>query len=303
MDDTLRFASIDIGSNAVRLFFCYVFETTLGPVFKKASLIRLPIRLGEDSFHQHEIEEHKIEELIAALKSFQHLLTAYRVISYRACATSAMRDAINGRELIQRIKKETGIAIEVIDGESEANLIFDNYISHKLEDMDTQVFMDVGGGSTEFTVFYKEERVLSKSINIGTIRLKDNLVSKQIWIELKSWLALVKKEYKPKSIIGSGGNINTLFKLSLLHPMVPLSARRIKKIHKKLKSLTYDEKIALLNLRPDRADVIIPATELFLFALSKSGAKEIIVPQVGLVDGIVHRLYNEYKKSLPVLSS
>lgn len=300
MDDTLRFASIDIGSNAVRLFFCYVFETSLGPVFKKATLIRLPIRLGEDSFHQHEIEEHKIEEMVAAMKAFRHLLTAYRVISYRACATSAMRDAINGKEVIKRIKKESGIHIDVIDGESEADLIFDNNISDKLENLNTQVYMDVGGGSTEYTVFHNNEKVLSRSFDIGTIRLKDNLVSKASWLELKNWLAMVKKEYKPKVLIGSGGNINTLFKLSLLHPMVPLSKRKIKKLYKDLKALSYDEKIALMNLRPDRADVIIPATELFLFALSKSGAKEIIVPQVGLVDGIVHGLYNEYKKSLPV---
>lgn len=295
MDDTLRFASIDIGSNAVRLFFCYVFETKLGPVFKKASLIRLPIRLGEDSFHHHEIEEHKIEELIAALRAFKQLMLAYKVISYKACATSAMRDAINGQQIIDKIEKETGITIEVIDGEEEADLIFENDISQKLGNLDTQIYMDVGGGSTEYTVFYKGEKRYSKSFNIGTIRLKDNLVEKQSWKELKNWLSEIKKEFRPTALIGSGGNINTLFKMSFLHPMVPLSKRRLKKLYKDLRNLSYDEKIATLKMRPDRADVIIPATELFLLALSKTGAKEIIVPQVGLVDGIVHELYDQYK--------
>ena len=295
MDDTLRFASIDIGSNAVRLFFSYVFETKLGPVFKKASLIRLPIRLGEDSFHNVEIEEHKIEELIAALKGFKQLMIAFRVISYKACATSAMRDAVNGKEIIERIEKETGIDIEVIDGEEEANLIFENGISKKLENLKTQIYMDVGGGSTEFTVFHKGKKKYSKSFNIGTIRLKDNLVPKQTWKDMKNWLSEIKKEFKPTALIGSGGNINTLFKMSFLHPMIPLSKRKLKKLYKEIKNLSFDEKIAVMKMRPDRADVIIPAAELFLLALSKTGAKEIIVPQVGLVDGIVHGLYRDYK--------
>ena len=295
MNDTLRFAAIDIGSNAVRLFFSYVFETKLGPVFKKASLIRLPIRLGEDSFHNHEIEEHKILELIAALKAFKQLMVAFRVISYKACATSAMRDAVNGKELIKRIEKETGIVIDVIEGEEEADIIFENDIS-KVASLDTQIYMDVGGGSTEFTVIHKGNRICSKSFNIGTIRLKDDLVHKSDWKDLKKWLVSIKKGYKPTALVGSGGNINTLFKMSFLHPMVPLSKRRLKKIYKELKALTFDEKIAIMKLRPDRADVIIPATELFLLALSKTGAKEIIVPQVGLVDGIVHSLYREHKE-------
>ena len=173
-------------------------------------------------------------------------------------------------------------------------------VEEKLAIHDTQMYMDVGGGSTEFTVFHNSEKIDCKSINIGTIRLKDNLVTKKTWKELKDWLAKVKKEYKPKAIIGSGGNINTLFKMSLLHPSVPLTKRRLKKIYKNIKPLSLDEKIATLNMRPDRADVIIPAADLFLYALSKSGAKEIFVPQVGLVDGIVHELYKKHKDSLPV---
>jgi exopolyphosphatase/guanosine-5'-triphosphate,3'-diphosphate pyrophosphatase len=296
MEDSLRFAAIDIGSNAVRLFFSYVFETNDGPVFKKASLIRLPIRLGEDSFHHEPIQEYKIEELIYAMKAFQHLQKAYKVISYRACATSAMRDADNRNQILHRIKEESGVEVELIDGEAEAALIFENHIAEKLPTDRAYIYMDVGGGSTEFTLFENGENIKAKSFNIGTIRLKDDLVAEGSWKELKKWLGDIKKKYQPKYLIGSGGNINTIFKLSQQKEMTPLHMNDIKSWHRKLKVLSYDEKISKLNLRPDRADVIVPATELFLFALSKSGCKEVIVPKVGLVDGIVHQLYGEYLK-------
>lgn len=297
MENSLQFAAVDIGSNAIRLFFGYVFETKKGPVFKKASLIRLPIRLGEDSFHKQPIQESKIEELIDAMHAFNHLKKAYKVIDYRVCATSAMRDAMNSKQVIARVKKETGIDIELIDGDTEAALIYDNHIAEELDSDEACIYMDVGGGSTEFSLYKAGSKVASKSFNIGTIRLKDDLVSEEYWLKLKSWLNNLKVKYKPKYIIGSGGNINTIFKLSGQVEMKPLSMERIKKWHRKLKVLSYDEKIAKLNLRPDRADVIVPATELFLFAMSKSGCKEVIVPKVGLVDGIVHQLYEKYKQN------
>ena len=295
MENALRFAAVDIGSNAVRLFFCYVIETKIAPVFKKASLIRLPIRLGEDSFHQKEIGENKINELIEALRAFNHLLNSFNVTSYRVCATSATRDAVNSDTVLEKVKEATGIEIELIDGELEASLIFENHVADKLGTTKSFIYMDVGGGSTEYTVFKEGKKIRSKSFNIGTIRLKDNLVEEHTWRELISWLSKVKREYAPKQIIGSGGNINTLFKLSYLRDMEPISKARLKKLFKELKNLSYDEKIVRLGLRPDRADVIVPATELFLIAMNKSGCKEIIVPKVGLVDGIVHQLYDEYK--------
>jgi exopolyphosphatase/guanosine-5'-triphosphate,3'-diphosphate pyrophosphatase len=294
MEDSLQFAAVDIGSNAVRLFFGYVFETKEGPVFKKASLIRLPIRLGEDSFHQKEIQTHKVDELIDAMKGFKFLMKAFKVISYRVCATSAMRDAPNGKEVVKRVKKETGIQIELIDGETEASLIFQNHVSDKLENPDAFIYMDVGGGSTEYTLFQHGEKIRAKSFNIGTIRLKDNLVPEATWKELTDWLTEIRKEYQPHRIIGSGGNINTLFKLSRLREMEPLKKPKIKELFHQLKNLSYDEKISKLGLRPDRADVIVPATELFLFALAKSGCNEVLVPKVGLVDGIMHQLYDAY---------
>ncbi len=296
MEDSLRFAAVDIGSNAVRLFFSYVFETEDGPVFKKASLVRLPIRLGEDSFHQQAIQEHKIEGIVEAMKAFKNLMSAYKVISFRACATSAMRDAINGKEILKRVEEESGIRIELIDGETEAALIFENHVAEQLDANRAFLYMDVGGGSTEFTLFKEGKKEVARSFNIGTIRLKDDIVPEETWGEIKKWLIGIKKEYRPKSIIGSGGNINTLFKLSQLQPMSPMPMEEVKAWHRRLKVLSYDQKISKLALRPDRADVIVPATELFLFALSKSGCEQIIVPKVGLVDGIVHQLYNRYKK-------
>lgn len=294
MDDSPRFAAVDIGSNAVRLFFSYVFETEAGPVFKKASLVRLPIRLGEDSFHKQPIQEYKIQELTEALIAFKHLLKAFRVHSYKICATSAMRDASNGEEVIRRVKEASGMTIELISGDEEASLIFENHVAEKLDQSKSFLYMDVGGGSTELTLFQGGEKVKARSFDIGTIRLKDNLVPESTWKNLKEWLKEIKKEYQPENIIGSGGNINTLFKLSLLPEMAVFSMDEVKEWYRRLKVLSFDEKISKLGLRPDRADVIVPATELFLFALSKSGCKGIIAPKVGLVDGIIHHLYDRY---------
>ncbi len=295
MESGLRFAAVDIGSNAVRLFFGYVFETKKKTVFKKASLIRIPIRLGEDSFHNKPIQAHKVEELIEALNAFKHLMKSYKVIDYRICATSAMRDASNGEEVIQLVKKVTGLEIELIDGDMEASLIFGNHIAEDLDADEAYIYMDVGGGSTEFTLYRDGGKIKARSFNIGTIRLKDDLVKEEQWQKLKNWLHDIRKSYHPKYIIGSGGNINTLFKLTEQKEMKPMSMDQIKGWHRKLKVLSYDEKISKLGLRPDRADVILPATELFLFALSKSGCESVIVPKVGLVDGIVHQLYDNYR--------
>ena len=297
MDTSLCFASVDIGSNAVRLFFGYVFETQAGPVFKKASLVRLPIRLGADSFHHKAIDREKIEDIISGMHAFKYLMEAYGAISFRAVATSAMRDASNGKAVVAEIFDKTGINIELIDGEAEAALIFENHIAEKLGTNDAFIYMDVGGGSTEFTLFKEGQKIKARSFNIGTIRLKDDLVERQTWLNLKTWLEEIRTEFKPSKIIGSGGNINTLFKLTELKHMTPLPKRLLERWLKMLKNLSYDEKISELGLRPDRADVIVPATELFIMAMDYSGCKEVIVPKVGLADGIIHQLYDEYKKT------
>lgn len=291
----MRFAAIDIGSNAIRLLFSNVYDTTSGPIIKKASLIRIPIRLGEDSFNLNRITEEKVGKLIKSMQAFRNLMEAYDVISYKACATSAMRDAQNGPEVIKRIFMESGVQLHIIDGESEAQLIFETHIAESLDPSKNYLYMDVGGGSTEYTIFKNEEGVKSKSFNIGTIRLRDNLVKKGVKEEMDEWLKEMGKKYHPELVIGSGGNINKLFKMSGLPSMKIMKNAKIKQLKEFLESHSLEDRIEKLGLRPDRADVIIPAAELFLNTLKQAKVSGVLVPKVGLADGIIHQLYQEYK--------
>lgn len=291
----LRFAAIDIGSNAIRLLFSNVYETSSGPIIKKASLIRIPIRLGEDAFNLNRITEEKIVKLIKSMKAFRNLMEAYDVVSYKACATSAMRDAENGPEVIKRIFKESGVKLHIIDGESEAQLIFETHIADALDSSKNYLYMDVGGGSTEYTIFKREERQMSRSFDIGTIRLRDNLVKEGVKEEMDAWLKEVGKKYQPELVIGSGGNINKLFKMSGLPNMKVMKNAKIKQLKEFLESHSLEERIEQLGLRPDRADVIIPAAELFLNTLKQAKVSGVLVPKVGLADGIIHQLYHEFK--------
>ena len=237
MENSLRFAAVDIGSNAVRLMFAYVFETDFGPIFKKASLIRLPIRLGESSFHNKSIPDDKVDALIHSLKGFKDLTKAFNVISYRVCATSAMRDAKNAAEVVEKVKAQCGIEINLIDGNEEASLIFENHVAEKLGGQDPFIYMDVGGGSTEFTIFKEGKKMESRSFNIGTIRLKDDLVEQSTWTNMIDYLSRIKVKYSPRQIIGSGGNINTLFKLSYQREMEPLKRNKIKRMYKQFHTM------------------------------------------------------------------
>ncbi|MBL7884682.1 MAG: rod shape-determining protein, partial [Bacteroidia bacterium] len=210
----MKFAAIDIGSNAVRLLFCNVYEEKGKTLFKKAELIRIPIRLGEDSFLHKKISEEKIGKLVTAMKAFKHLIDVYDAIDYRACATSAMRDAENRDEIVERVKKEAGIKIEVIDGKTEADIIFSNHIEEHLDKNNNYLYIDIGGGSTEITLFSKNKAVVSQSFNIGTIRMLHDQIDKEYWSYFKNWVVEITKGYKPLIAIGSGGNINKLFKIS-----------------------------------------------------------------------------------------
>lgn len=296
MVETMRFAAIDIGSNAIRLLFSNVYETSNGPIIKKASLIRIPIRLGEDSFNLNRITEDKEGKLIKSMLAFRNLMEAYDVISYKACATSAMRDAENGAEVIKRIFEQTGVQLNIIDGDSEAQLIFETHIADTLDAAKTYLYMDVGGGSTEYTLFKDGEKLLSRSFDVGTIRLRDNIVKPGVHEDMNEWLKMVGRKFDPDLVIGSGGNINKLFKLSGLEPMKLLKNAKLKKMTEHLSSFSLIDRIEVLGLRPDRADVIIPAAELFLNTLKHTKVNSILVPKVGLADGIVHQLYNEYKQ-------
>jgi len=294
----LKFASIDIGSNAVRLLLCNVFENDGEPVFKKAELVRIPIRLGEDSFSAGMISDHKIEQLVDTMQAFRLLIGVFGAVDYRACATAAMREAKNGEEIIRKVKAKTGLQIEIIDGKTEAQIIYANHIAEHLEAGSNYLYIDVGGGSTEVTLFARNECVASRSFNIGTIRMLQNQVSKEVWSEFKSWIATVTDSYKPLTGIGSGGNINKLFKMLSKKEDKPLTYKRLKEMFDYMNNFSFDERIKLLGLNPDRADVIIPASRIFLTIMKIASIEKIIVPQVGLSDGIVHLLYEKYKKNI-----
>lgn len=300
----MKFAAIDIGSNAVRLLLCNVAENKDRASFRKGELIRIPLRLGEDSFLRGKISEKKIQKLITAMKAFKHLIDVYDAVSYRACATSAMRDAENRWEIIERVRKEAGIKVELISGKAEADIIYSNHIEETLDKNSSYLYVDIGGGSTEVTLFSKNKSIASQSFNIGTIRMLHNQVQKEYWTYFKTWIKEITNDYKPLIAIGSGGNINKLYKMSDRKGGKPISYKRLKIITEQLQSLSLEERISTLGLNPDRADVIIPASKIILNIMKVAEIEKMIVPQIGLSDGIVRQLYenqmtkDEKKKKL-----
>jgi len=287
----LKFAAIDIGSNAVRLLFCNVYESKDGPIFKKAELIRVPIRLGEDAFLTGKISEKKIDHLVKSMVAFRNLIEVNEVISYRACATSAMREAANSKEILEKVQAASGIAIDLIDGATEADIIYSNHIAEHLNVMNSYLYIDIGGGSTEITLFNQNRVVGSRSFNIGTIRLLHEKVTKEQWNEFKDWVKVNTANYKPLVAIGSGGNINKLFAMSSKKPNKSITYAKLKSIYETLNGTTYEERVRDMGLKPDRADVILPASRILLTTMKIAEINRMFVPQIGLSDGIVHLLY------------
>lgn len=291
----LKFGAIDIGSNAVRLLFCNVYEQPNGEtVFKKSSLIRVPIRLGEDSFTNQIISPKKEEQLVKTMIAFKHLIDVSEVISYRACATSAMREARNSQSVVDRIYLESGIKVEVIEGQKEAEIIYSNHTAELINSKKTYLYIDVGGGSTELTLFSNGKICASRSFNIGTIRLLKGMVSKETWTEMKDWIVEATAKYENISGIGSGGNINKLVGLARKKDDRQISYSKLKEIYSSLTLYTLEERITLMGMNPDRADVIIPATEIFITVMKTANIQKIMVPQIGLSDGIIHLLHERY---------
>jgi exopolyphosphatase/guanosine-5'-triphosphate,3'-diphosphate pyrophosphatase len=291
------FAAIDIGSNAMRLLFCRVYDVDGKAHFSKEELIRMPIRLGEDVFLQGRISDTKAHRLVTTLRGFSELIKAYGVVAYRAVATSAMRDAVNGAEIIERITKESGINVEIIDGKAEAALVFSNHIEEILNPKHAYLYIDVGGGSTELTLYFDNKVVAARSFNIGTVRMLLDKVEKDEMEEMKAWLKRNTTGIHPLSAIGSGGNINKIFKMSGKKETKHLSYERIKGIYDMLCSYTYKERIERLDLKPDRADVIIPAAKIFMTVMKHADIDKVFVPQVGLSDGLVHGMYEQFRKN------
>lgn len=296
----LKFAAIDIGSNAMRLLITNVIEINGEVIYKKASLTRGPLRLGSEAFEMGEIGPINEEKLVHMMKAYKHLMIVNDVIGYRACATSAMRDAKNGPELVKLIKTTTNIDIEIIDGKEEAQIIYNSHIADMLEPKKNYLYVDLGGGSTEMTLLVDGKLEKSRSFNIGTLRLLNKSVDKKVWDQMHSWLDMITEKYGKIEIIGSGGNINKLYKLTGTKIGQPLSRVKLMAIAKQLSEITVEERIVKFGLNPDRADVIVPASEVFLMASRWIDAKNIYVPVIGVADGIIRSLYSDYKKGKPI---
>ncbi len=291
-----KYAAIDIGSNAVRLLISTITEPeNKEPTFKKTSLVRVPIRLGEDVFVNGSISEENMQRMQDTMQAFDLLMKSHKIERYQACATSAMRDAENGSLLAEKVKEKTGIAIDIIDGDHEAAIIAATDLHELIQKDKNYLYVDVGGGSTELTFYSNGKTVASKSFKLGTVRLLNNLVEDELWKEVENWVKKTTKDYTKIALIGSGGNINNIFKSSGKKPGKPLSFLYLSSYYQLLQSLTYDERVAELGLNVDRADVIIPAAKIYLSAMKWSRARKVYVPKIGLADGIVKSLYNEYK--------
>jgi exopolyphosphatase/guanosine-5'-triphosphate,3'-diphosphate pyrophosphatase len=294
-DPAMKYAAIDIGSNASRLLLCNVLEESGETHFKKAELIRIPLRLGEDAFIKGRISEEKIEKFCKTMNAFKLLLDVYEPISYRACATSAMREAANRVEIIERVQKECGLIIEVISGKEEADIIYSNHVEEHLDKNRSYLYIDVGGGSTEVTLFSGGKTLVSQSFDIGTIRWLNKLVDKEKWYEFKDWVRMITLGHQPLTAIGSGGNINKICKILGKKDGKPLYFDKLKELYTEMKPHTVEERMEIWTLNPDRADVIVPAAKIFLGIMKAAQINEIIVPEIGLADGLVHRMHEKQK--------
>jgi len=289
-----KYAAIDIGSNAVRLLISTITEQDgKEPIFKKTSLVRVPIRLGADVFMTKLISEENKIRLKDTMEAFKLLMKSHKIEKYKACATSAMREADNGEEVAKLILEKTGVEINIIDGTDEAAMIAATDLNVLIQTDKTYLYVDVGGGSTEFTLYSQGKTIVSKSFKLGTVRLLENMVKDQIWQETEAWIKEVTKDYSKINLIGSGGNINNIFKSSGKSEGKPLSFLYLSSYYQLLNSFTYEERITELNLNEDRADVIIPAIKIYLSAMKWTRARRIYVPKIGLSDGIIKSLYQE----------
>ena len=291
-------AAIDIGSNAARLLITDVQKVNDGKtVFNKLNLVRVPLRLGFDVFGSKIISPEKKLMLVETMKSFRHLMNAYKVEALKACATSAMRDAENAKEIIATVQNEAGILIEVIDGDMEANLIYENHVAENMDNDHSYMYIDVGGGSTEISFFSNGILIYKKSFNIGTIRILKNMVTSAHWEELKNTIKTVTKDQKAVVAIGSGGNINKVFSLSKRKEGRPLPLELLKEYLDELEPMTIRQRILKYEFRVDRADVIVPALQIYVNAMRWAGANEIYVPKIGLADGLIQHLWEEVDKN------
>jgi exopolyphosphatase/guanosine-5'-triphosphate,3'-diphosphate pyrophosphatase len=290
----VRLAAIDIGSNAARLLITEVSQDHEGnPQFNKLNLVRVPLRLGFDVFEKGEISKEKRGMVLQTMKAYGHLINAYGVKNVIACATSAMRDASNSNDLIRKVKLETGLEIEIISGDLEASLIYENHVAEHMDTEHSYLYIDVGGGSTELTFFADGKLVFKQSFNIGTIRLLKDMVDEKKWDEMKDFIKVKTKGFKQITAIGTGGNINKVFSLSKKKDGKPLNLELLKDYYKEIASFSLEDRINIYKLREDRADVIVPALQIYINVMRWADAAEIYVPKIGLADGLIQHLYYE----------
>lgn len=295
----MKLAAIDIGSNAVRLLFINVYDTPEGPQFVKDAMYRVPLRLGDEVFQKGKLPKEKTKELIYTMQAFKKLMKVHQPVAYMACATSAMRDASNAEAVLDKVKKKSGIRITVITGQEEAEMIFSNHVEKLSTDPNSNyLYIDVGGGSTELVLMSGGKQIDKYSFNIGTLRLKHGQIKAHDWALLDKWLLQYKGKFSPLFGIGSGGNINTMIKYFGKSKKPELELSVIEETYKKLKDLSVEERILKYNMKPDRADVIVPAAEIFLRIMQQLGIDRIMIPKVGLADGMVHQMYEEILREL-----
>ena len=290
----MRLAAIDIGSNAARLLIAEVTQDKEGNnQFNKLNLVRVPLRLGFDVFEKGEISKEKRGMVLQTMKAYGHLINAYGVTHVIACATSAMRDARNSTDLIRKVKMETGIEIKIISGDLEASIIYENHVAEHMDTEHSYMYIDVGGGSTELTFFADSKLIFKQSFNIGTIRLLKDMVDEAKWNEVKDFIKIKTKGFKKIVAIGTGGNINKVFSLSKKKDGRPLSLDLLKDYYKEIASFSLEDRINIYKLREDRADVIVPALQIYINIMRWSDTDEIYVPKIGLADGLIQHLYSD----------
>ncbi|CDN32288.1 Exopolyphosphatase [Mucinivorans hirudinis] len=283
--------AIDIGSNAIRLQVTNVEEYVGETVFKKVTWIRIPLRLGGDVFTSGVITEQRRAHLLEVMKGFRHIMNAYDVKLYRACATSAMREAVNGKEIVDFIYQQADIKIEIIGGQQEADIIFASGLSQVIQDNNTYLFVDVGGGSTELTVFADGKRIDSRSFPVGTVRMLSGSVGEEVWKDIKKWLKFQMLRYTPTTVVGSGGNISKVQKMLSKKEKETMSYTEMKVLYDYIDSFTMEERVHKLRLNQHRADVIIPALKIFLTVMKCCKINQVVVPKMGMVEGITKLLW------------
>lgn len=292
----MKIAAIDIGSNAIRLLIEEVREHQGQWRIDKVSLTRVPVRLGDEVFVHKKISDEKLRQLVKTMRAFWYLMDVHQVEMFRVCGTSAMREAKNRNKVIETVEREANFKIEVLSGEEEAELIFKNYFAQNLSNKGNYLYLDVGGGSTEITLIRKGKRIKGRSFNIGTVRSLTGATDESVWNDVKSYLSTLTKNPTKLIAIGTGGNVNTLFKIQGKKPNELLSLSELKSLQKALAPLTVDERIFNYKLRPDRADVILPACDIYIKILQLANIKEMLVPKIGLSDGIILDMIGQIKK-------